>query len=140
LAVTAAAIAALPALVPWWAQAVDRREGFVVVDAHLRGVWRGLPFDRGFVLWPRDMYCRFREYQMFDGEKPQIFVTSPNLLTFDPPRREFIRRFGFDPLDGLHMRSSGDLGEVAENINRRTALPVAVVDRFGFAATVLPKR
>src|SRR5262245_496932 len=138
-AVVAAALAAALVAVPWLRVGIDRREGFGVIDAHLRGVWRGIPFERGIVLWPRDMYCRFREYQMFDREKPGIFVTSPNLLTFEAPRREFIRRFGIDPLAGLALHSQADLGRIAENINRQTALPVAVVDRFGFAATVLPK-
>jgi hypothetical protein len=139
LPVAATGLAAALVGGPWLRQAVDRREAFGVVDAHLRAVWRGIPFERGIVLWPRDMYCRFREYQMFDGEKPGIFVTSPNLLTFDAPRRDFIRRFGIDPLAGLTLRSSADLGEIAGNINRQTALPVAEVDRFGFAATVLTK-
>jgi hypothetical protein len=123
----------------WMAKAVDRRDSFVYVDGHLRSVWRGIPHERGFVLWPRDMYCRFIEYQRFDGEKPGLYVTAPHLLTYPSQRREFERRFGFDPLEGLRMRSEQDLGMVAENINRLSPLPVVVVDQIGFAATTLPK-
>jgi transmembrane protein TMEM260 (protein O-mannosyltransferase) len=125
--------------VPWMAKAIDRRESFVYVDNHLRSVWRGIPHEQGFVLWPRDMYCRFIEFQRFDGEKPGLYVTAPHLLTYPSQRREFARRFGFDPLEGLRMRSEQDLGMVAENINRRSPLPVVVVDQIGFAATTLAK-
>jgi hypothetical protein len=137
LVASAAGVLALS--IPWMTKAVDRRESFIYVDHHLRSVWRGIPHERGFVLWPRDMYCRFIEFQRFDGEKPELFVTAPHLLTYPSQRREFARRFGFDPLEGLRMRSEQDLGQVAENINRLSPLPVVVVDQIGFAATTLPK-
>lgn len=137
LVASAASVVALA--VPWMAKAIDRRESFVYVDHHLRSVWRGIPHQQGFVLWPRDMYCRFIEFQRFDGEKPGLYVTAPHLLTYPSQRRAFAQRFGFDPLEGLRMRSEQDLGMVAENINRLSPLPVVVVDQLGFAAETLPK-
>lgn len=137
--VVASAAGVVALSVPWMAKAIDRRESFVYVDNHLRSVWRGIPHEQGFVLWPRDMYCRFIEFQRFDGEKPGLYVTAPHLLTHPSQRREFERRFGFDPLAGLRMRSEQDLGMVAENINRLSPLPVVVVDQLGFAVTTLPK-
>jgi hypothetical protein len=86
------------------------------------------------------MYSRFIEYQRFDGMKPNLYVTQPNLLTYLGPRADFRRRFGFDPLEGVQVRSEAELDRVLpENINRRTALPVVLVDRIGFAARTLPK-
>ena len=136
VALTAALLLLSP---PWLRVAWERRQGFVEVDQYLHGMWRGLAFDRGFVLWPSDMHTRFREYQLFAGEKPEVFSTSPNLLTFDRPREEFRRRFGFDPLAGIVIRGDEDVLEIPANINRQTPLPVAELDALGLTIRVLPK-
>ena len=134
-----AALVVLLLTVPWLRVATERREGFVAVDRHLRALWRALPFDRGIVLWPSDMHTRFREYQLFDHEKPRVFVSSPNLLTFERPRADFERRFGFDPLAGIAIASEADVARIAANVNRRTRLPVVEVDAMGITDRLLPK-
>jgi hypothetical protein len=82
---------------PWLRFATDRRDGFVTVAGHLRRLWQSIPAERAIVLWPSDMYTRFLEFQIFDGEKPDVFVINHDLLTFARPRQEFQRRFGIDP-------------------------------------------
>jgi transmembrane protein TMEM260 (protein O-mannosyltransferase) len=137
--VALAALGALLLAVPWLRVAEDRRAGFLEVDEHLRKLWGSLPFERGIVLWPSDMHTRFREYQLFERQKPEVFVSSPNLLTFDRPRAEFERRFGVDPLAGITIRSDGDVLQIPANVNRQTTLPVAQVDALGITLQVLPK-
>jgi hypothetical protein len=138
--IAAGAAGVVVAAVSWIRVAAERRESFAYVDAHLRALWRDIPYDRAIVIWPRDMYSRFIEYQRFDGLKPNLYVTQPNLLTYRGPRADFQRRFGFDPLERVQVRSEAELDRVLpESINRRTALPVVLVDRIGFAARTLPK-
>ena len=136
---TAAALSIAALSVLWLRVAIERRQGFLWVDAHLRRIWSGIPFERGIVLWPSDMYCRLIEYQVFDGQHPGRFVANPNMLTYDAPRREFTRRFGFDPLAGLVLGSRGLVERLPGNVNRLTALPVAVLDAVGMSSTVLEK-
>jgi hypothetical protein len=138
---TAAGTAGLVvAAIAWVRFASDRRGDYAYMDGHLRTMWRDIPYERGIVIWPSDMYSRLIEYQRFDGVKPDLFVTSPALLTHHGPRTRFERDFGFDPLEGVRVRNEAELNlAVPENINRRTALPVMVVDRVGFKAETLVK-
>jgi hypothetical protein len=124
---------ALGVLVAGWvwtmSVAADHRR-LAGVDAAVHARWRAVPFERGFVLWQSDYYTRLRSYQLLDGEKPDVAVENPAMLTWGPPRRAFQRRFGFDPLEGLALRSDDDLPLIAPNIARQTALPVLDFERW----------
>ena len=117
----------------WLSAASGRRAGFAIFDAHLHGLWRGLPAERAIVLWPDDMYCKLREYQIFFREQPEIYVNNPNFLTYDGPRAAFEHRFGFDPLAGTGFPGPMDLATIPANVARQTPLPVYTLDHLGIA-------
>ena len=79
------------------------------------------------MLWWSDYYTRLRAYQILDGEKPDVYVENPAMLSWLAPRRAFAQRFGFDPLDGIELSDPGKLALVASNIARQTNLPVIVI-------------
>jgi hypothetical protein len=64
------------AAISWVRFASDRRGDYAYLDAHLRTLWRDIPYERGIVIWPSDMYSRFIEYQRFDGMKLPAPVTA----------------------------------------------------------------
>jgi hypothetical protein len=100
------------------------------VEARLRGLWRGLTFERGIVLWDDAHYARLRAWQVLDGEKPGVVVENTSMLTWEPVRRRFIARTGIDPLAGLTLRSPADLAQVPANVRRQSALPVVDLGAF----------
>jgi hypothetical protein len=54
----------------------------------------------------------------------------PAMLTWPKPRQDFERKFGFDPLAGLTLRTDADLSMVGPNIARQTGLPVLDFEGF----------
>lgn len=124
----AAAFTALLAFA-WLPTALAHRRALEAADRAIRARWESIPFERGIVLWTGDYYVRLRAYQILEGSKPDLYVESPAMLTWDPPRRDFQRRFGFDPLAGLALETDADLPRILPNIARQTDLPVIDFER-----------
>jgi hypothetical protein len=102
-----------------------RHERLATIERLVHAAWAQIPFERGILFWQNDMYSRLRAYQLLGGEKTSLYVENPSLLTWPGPRAAFTRRFGFDPLEGVELRSEADLPRIADNVGRRTSLPVA---------------
>jgi len=139
IAAGAAAAALLVVNVGWFGLGRRRVEAYQRFEARVHGMWRAVPFDSGFVLWPSDMIFRLHRYQQIDGEKPRIEAMNPIVLTREGPRDLFIRRFGFDPADRARLEArigaqpatvnqfSQAVGmAIAEEINERSPLPVVL--------------
>jgi len=136
------ALALAAQLVPWTRMSAERRQVYVRFEKLVHQMWTSIPFTRGFVVWSDDMYLRLREYQLLNGEKPELAVVNPFLLTHLHPRSRFAGEHGFDPLGGIAdritplvagwesfapgrdtlIREAKDL--ILHNINRQTPLPV----------------
>src|SRR5262245_17323312 len=143
LAAPLAAGLALTALL-WVEDSSAEREQMARADATIRERWEAIPDGPAIVLWWSDYYTRLRAYQILEGEKPIVYVENPVMLSWLPPRRDFARRFGFDPLAGIELTDEGKLPLVAPNIARQTDLPVIVLDSAAglhdeAAATSLPR-
>lgn len=112
------------------ADATARARRLEASDAALHARWRALPIERGIVLLSTDYHVRLRAWQLLGHEHPDVYVGDPAMLTWGPPRREFLARFGFDPLAGLDLRDDSQLPLIAPNIARQTSLPVIDFERF----------
>jgi hypothetical protein len=133
-----ATLAAIGILAACWLRTVPARDARLAeVEARVRRAWSAIPYERGIVLWRNDLYSRLEAYQLLDGEKPGLFVENPNMLTWAGPRAAFARRFGFDALAGLELRTDADLAAVPGNVGRQTGLPVIDFDEW-LAATSTP--
>ena len=125
----AAAAVALLAFV-WLPPALEHRRRLQDVERAIRARWEAIPFERGIVLWTGDDFVRLRAWQILEGSKPDVYVESPAMLTWDPPRRAFRRRFGFDPLAGIELETDADLPLIGANIARHTSLPLIDFERW----------
>jgi len=125
----AAAAAGMIALL-WLPQAWSLRGHLASVDRAIRAKWESIPFERGVVMWTGDYYVRLRAYQILDGEKRGLYVESPAMLTWAPPRRAFQRAVGVDPLAGLTLETDADLPRIGPNVARQTGLPVIDFERW----------
>jgi hypothetical protein len=94
------------------------------IDTRIRAAWRSIPFDRGIVLWRDDHYHRLKLFQLLEGSRPDLYVDSPNALTWRTRRTAFERRFGFDPLDGVEPRTTADVDRISSTIRRLAPVPV----------------
>jgi hypothetical protein len=131
LAAGIVALGAAVALGVVWAGAIPRRhQRLVRVEALVRAAWEQVPFRHGVIFWSNDMYTRLRAYQLLDGEKTDLYVENPGVLTWPAGRAAFRRRFGFDPLAGVALRADADLARVADNVGARTNLPTADFDEL----------
>ncbi len=98
---------ALLIIVPSVSMMRGRERALVEIDRYYHSLWQSIPYPRGIVLWPSDLYYRLKEYQVFGGEKPGLDVYDTAGLFNAHPRAQFIRRYGFDPLgavDEAHRR------------------------------------
>lgn len=132
---------------------VARRAAYVQYDATLHSLWRSIPADSGFVLWPDDMIAHLAEYQLLAGEKPSLELIHPVEITQLAPRGRFIARHGFDPVPTQEIgararaRPPRDVqelavliaGAVADQINARSSLPVIWFDPAAGTARVMAK-
>jgi hypothetical protein len=148
-----ATLGAALALVAGLRYARARDAAYRDYDAGLHALWRSVPADSGFVLWPDDMVAHLVEYQRLAGEKPALEVLHPVELTQLAPRSRFIARHGFDPVPtqmiGARARehpprdvqelSALIAGAVADEINARSPLPVVWFDPAAGTARVLEK-
>ncbi len=109
-------------------------------DRIVREMWEAIPGDSAIVLWPWDAYTKLREYQVFAGEKPALYVANPALLGYPNARRAFRERFGADPIAGLEnpriragsaeeeSRLDALYMDIARNVSAQTPLPVIYMD------------
>jgi transmembrane protein TMEM260 (protein O-mannosyltransferase) len=123
----------------WIPLGFEVRQGTVLIERQVHGLWRTLPEREAIVLFRHDMLPALRGYQLLDGERPGLYVQDPYALTWAGPRRAFVARFGFDPLAGLLPVTARKLALIPENINRQTALPVYVFDQSQQAIQPLAK-
>ncbi len=140
----AAALVAVAALVPvarpWLTEAAGVRREAIDYDAMIRSMWAAIPPDTAIVFWRDDRVIRLREYQLLRGEKPALYVETPDVLIDESTRLRFYRRFGFDPIEGLrvpYIRPNDPDAEAAgtrfirqlvRNVNERTRIPVIIFD------------
>jgi hypothetical protein len=96
----------------------------VRVDRRIRDAWQAIPYERAIVLWNDDHVHRLALFQALEHDHPQRTVEDPVLVSWPAERAAFRRAAGFDPLQGLDLRTPADLARIAPNIERRAPLPV----------------
>jgi hypothetical protein len=121
----------------------DGYEGKKIIirsDRAIRAMWRMIRPDTAIVVYPADQCVRLIERQVLLGERPGLFIMNPELLIEEPVRKDVMRRFGVDPLEGLQVpeltprtpnaRLVHDqfLMKVVMGINERTTVPVVLFD------------
>jgi hypothetical protein len=124
----------------WTRTGIERKRQFGGFEGLLHAMWASIPSDSGFVLWRDDMYVRLMQYQIFQGEKPGLWVGNPLMLRHPAVRERFVRRFDFDPVAGVDLRvpAPGNpdreriltrtMDEIEESINRQSPMPVIHFD------------
>jgi hypothetical protein len=141
-AAVASALVVLSAVlsIGWMRVDFERKRQFVGFNGMLHDMWTSIPFDTAFVFWRDDMYVRLHEYQVFNHEKPGLFVIHPANLTQPAGRKRFITAHGFDPLAGLNVKlpEIGAPGrdeaidryfdDIEHNVNLHSDLPVIHFD------------
>jgi hypothetical protein len=115
------------------------RIGTLIVDQRVRALWASLPRGPCLVFWEHDLATKLRAYQLLEGSRPDVYVQNPDALTWSLSRREFERRFGFDPLAGLAPLTAAKVAAIPANVNRQTRLPVVLFDLEGRTLHVLEK-
>ncbi|MEO5618244.1 MAG: DUF2723 domain-containing protein [Candidatus Eisenbacteria bacterium] len=105
-------------------RALGRRTQLAAVDARIRAAWQAVPFDRGIVLWGDDHLHRLKVFQLLEGSRTELYVESPDALSWPLPRAAFERRFGFDPLAGRVPRTAADIARVPGIIRASAVVPV----------------
>jgi hypothetical protein len=134
------ALAGLSVVVPWIRGGLEQRRDLLEYEAMIRSMWSAVPADTAIVLWPDDRFIRLVEYQMLRGEKPALWIATPDMLLEDRTRAKLVERFGADPLEGIRVPrirpGSADeqsiirrtLGSIVRNLNARTRVPVVWFD------------
>ena len=89
---------ALALCLAWSYVGVSRAQGFVRFHENLLAMWRAIPYERGFVFWEDDNFQALRIRQHLYGEKRELGVFNPMLLSHPVARRRFAEQFGFDPV------------------------------------------
>jgi hypothetical protein len=130
---------------------LESREDILHNDGLVRQVWNALPDEAVMVFWPSDAYFKMREYQIFQNEKPQIYVMNPSFLGFANVQNDFDRRFGFDPMEGFEFQRIRPgredepelmrdmLRRLVLHVNSRTAIPVVYMEPEAKILRQLPK-
>lgn len=145
-------VAGLAVAVPagsWLKLGVERRALFERHEELLRRMWASVTVERGFVLWHSDVWHALRIWQELEGEKPDLVLANPAMLTHAWPRHQFAAAHGFDPLEGVPpamlQATGGGAGaselaaRIAANINDRSPLPVIIFDMTGPSVRMLQK-
>jgi hypothetical protein len=86
--------------VPGIRSARETQRSLAQIDDLLHTIWLRIPSEQGIVLWPNGNYFRLKEYQVFRREKPGLDVYHTGVLCEEYPRRQFQKKYGFDPLAG----------------------------------------
>ncbi len=129
-------VAVFGALDGYWLKVnADRRALYVQQEQVLRGMWSAITVDQAFVLWHSDMIHQLLIWQVLDGEKPNLVICNPAMLTHPWPRRQFTQKYGFDPVEGLVSPNLSDgaagarMAEgIARRVNAQSPLPVIEFD------------
>jgi len=100
------------------------------VDAEFRAAWARIPFQRGIVLWRDDHYQRFKMLQILEGQRPELYIESPDMLIWPARRRAFTAFFGFDPLANVVLDTPEDIGRIPTAIRRKTKLPMLLLPDY----------
>lgn len=134
---TSARGVAIAALIPALAcvalslpHALADRARLARVDADFRQAWRSIPFQRGIILWRDDHYQRFKLLQILEGQRPELYVESPDMLIWPARRRAFTKFFDFDPLAGVVLDTPEDIGRIPTMIRRKTKLPMLLLPDY----------
>lgn len=106
--------------------ATERRAVLEQFDARVRDMWSRIPAGPAYVVWDDDMAARLRILQLLDGERPELTVVQPRLLSYAAERRRFIAAHGFDPLAGVGAGAGADAAaeQVIEQLARQADRPV----------------
>ncbi len=133
-------LAALALVVPWIRGGLAERRGLIENEAMLRSMWSAVPSDTAIVLWPDDRFIHLVEYQILRGEKPALWIATPDMLLEAATRAELRGRFGTDPLEGVRVPTvrpglpdeaatiQRSLAAIVRNLNARTRVPVIWFD------------
>lgn len=127
-------------IVPWVRAGLAERRDLLDNETMIRSMWGAVPADTAIVLWPDDRFVHLVEYQVLRGEKPALWIATPDMLLEDRTREELRARFGADPLEGIRIPQvrpgSPDeaeiirraLASIVRNLNARTRVPVIMFD------------
>lgn len=125
-----AALALLAQDVAWFRLAQQRAEVYRAFEGRVLGMWRAIPFDDGFVLWPSDMVHRLHKYQWLDGDRPGIDAINPIALTHEGPHAAFVARHGFDPADRARLEARLAANPPADPRAFSEALGLAIIEEL----------
>ncbi|MBI5170612.1 MAG: DUF2723 domain-containing protein [Candidatus Eisenbacteria bacterium] len=117
---TSLCVAAVPVV-----QESARLAQVAAADASVREAFDALPFERGVVVWNSDSHTRLVALQLLEGRKRGVVVLNGGVLTWPAARRDAAKRLGFDPLEGLELRTDEDLARIAPHLAERPGLAVA---------------
>jgi hypothetical protein len=96
-------LAGLVLSVPWIRTGQQRQRMYAAFDRLVHEMWLAVPADSGIVFWSNDMYAKLRQYQMLEGEKPGLTVAHGWIIYTPSVRRQFLQRYGFDPVAGITL-------------------------------------
>ncbi|MEY4375261.1 MAG: hypothetical protein RL760_1428 [Candidatus Eisenbacteria bacterium] len=116
--------------VTWFRVGMARAQVYRAFEGQVLGMWRAIPFDDGFVLWPSDMVHRLHKYQWLDGDRPGIEALNPIALTHDGPHAAFVARHGFDPADRARLEARMAANPPADPRAFSQALGLAIIDEL----------
>jgi hypothetical protein len=140
LRIGVAGVAGLFLIVPWVRGGVEQCRDLLDNEAMIRSMWSAVPADTAIVLWPDDRFIHLVEYQILSGEKPALWIATPDMLLEDRTREELRARFGVDPLEGFRVPQvrpgsaeedaiiGRALDAIVRNLNARTRVPVILFD------------
>ena len=114
---------ALVATAAMWAipRATAERARLSRVDTRMRNAWNAVPFDRGFVVFKDDHSARLEILRLLEGQRPELLVINPHMLTWTANRNRFAQEFGFDPVALVRTDYTTELPVIIE---RGTGLPM----------------
>jgi hypothetical protein len=100
-ATAVAGLVSLLVIVPWFRDGRDERDATLAFEKVIRSMWSAIPPDTAIVSWTDDRFNRLLEYQVLRGEKPALFIVTPDMLAADIMRHRIRARFGADPMEGF---------------------------------------
>jgi len=140
LRIGAVGVASLLLVVPWVRAGAAQRREVIGYEAMIRSMWSAVPPDTAIVFWPDDRFVHLQEYQILRGEKPALWIATPEMLLEGRTREAFRARFGIDPLEGFPIPQvrpgapeaqaviDRTLARLVGSVNDRTRVPVILFD------------
>lgn len=106
-----------------WAipRATAERARLSRVDTRMRNAWNAVPFERGFVVFKDDHSARLEILRLLEGQRPELHVINPHMLTWTKNRDRFAQEFGFDPVAIVRKDYVTELPTI---LGQGTGLPV----------------